>query len=76
MVSKKQWSAPLTGSLLACALLSSWAGETPSDIGSGVQLRAVPKVASCASGDHPEPALQGQVPAAIRANGFQGFNAI
>jgi len=34
----------------------------------------VPKVASCQSGDKPEQALQGQVPAALRASGFQGFN--
>lgn len=34
----------------------------------------VPKVAACATGDVPETALQGQVPAAIRAAGFKGFN--
>jgi hypothetical protein len=30
--------------------------------------------ASCGSGDKPETALQGQVPAALRASGFTGFN--
>jgi hypothetical protein len=30
--------------------------------------------ASCGSADKPETALQGQVPAAMRAAGFQGFN--
>ncbi len=35
--------------------------------------RAVPK-AACGPEDHPEIALQGQVPAALRASGFQGFN--
>ncbi len=30
--------------------------------------------ASCGTGDKPETALQGQVPAALRAAGFQGFN--
>jgi hypothetical protein len=35
---------------------------------------AVPKVSRCAVGDRPEVALQGQVPAAMRANGFAGFN--
>jgi hypothetical protein len=33
----------------------------------------VPK-ARCGRGDHPETALQGQVPASLRAIGFKGFN--
>src|SRR5215831_5189649 len=33
----------------------------------------VPK-AKCGPNDHPEIALQGQVPAPLRATGFQGFN--
>src|SRR5262249_17196265 len=33
----------------------------------------VPK-AKCGPNDHPETALQGQVPASLRANGFHGFN--
>jgi hypothetical protein len=33
----------------------------------------VPK-AKCGPHDHPETALQGQVPASLRANGFHGFN--
>jgi hypothetical protein len=33
----------------------------------------VPK-ATCGAGDKPETALQGQVPAALRASGFTGFN--
>src|SRR5256885_14501243 len=30
--------------------------------------------AVCGPEDHPETALQGQVPASLRATGFQGFN--
>src|SRR4029077_7156402 len=45
-------------------------GEEQED---GAALRTVPK-ATCGENDHPETALQGQVPAALRAAGFQGFN--
>lgn len=34
----------------------------------------VPRAPSCASGDTPETALQGQVPAALRQSGFGGFS--
>jgi hypothetical protein len=36
-------------------------------------IRTVPR-ASCGEEDNPETALQGQVPAALRASGFKGFN--
>jgi hypothetical protein len=36
-------------------------------------IRTVPR-ANCSEEDNPETALQGQVPAAMRATGFQGFN--
>lgn len=45
--------------------------------GNGASDAAVPFVvpkATCGPNDHPETALQGQVPAPLRAAGFQGFN--
>src|SRR5437762_8544513 len=41
--------------------------------GDGPVPLTVPK-ANCGPNDHPETALQGQVPAALRASGFKGFN--
>ena len=56
----------------ACiALMGAGGHGKPSDAGP-IPL-TVPK-ATCGPGDHPETALQGQVPAALRAAGFQGFN--
>ena len=45
----------------------SWWGKPPPP------PLTVPK-ATCGRGDHPETALQGQVPAFLRATGFHGFN--
>ena len=59
-------------SVIAAACLA--ACNDDDDDNSGPVPLTVPKVASCASGDKPETALQGQVPAALRASGFQGFN--
>ena len=68
---------PLTAAALSCmasaALVGCGSGDDDPEDPGPVPL-TVPKVASCASGDKPETALQGQVPAALRAAGFGGFN--
>src|ERR1700736_569941 len=50
--------------------LTALGGDAPSQ---NALLVPVPR-AVCGPGDHPESALQGQVPAYLRAAGFQGFN--
>jgi hypothetical protein len=62
---------------LCCTVLSItsvgvWADDDEGDNDSKIPL-TVPK-ATCGSEDHPETALQGQVPAMLRAQGFKGFN--
>src|SRR5688572_14552930 len=57
---------------LCCAGLAS-AGKPGSDGGPTGSL-VVPKPVACGPNDKPEAALQGQVPAAMRASGFKGFN--
>ena len=66
--------SPLTAVALAVsAALSACGGSSGSDESAAIPL-TVPKVASCGSGDKPETALQGQVPAALRMSGYTGFN--
>src|SRR5690348_482188 len=63
----------LTLGIVATASIALWGcngGDSSSDDNGPVPL-TVPK-ASCGSGDKPETALQGQVPASLRAAGFQG----
>ena len=54
--------------------LAACSDDTGVSADAGPAPLTVPKVASCNSGDVPESGLQGQVPAALRASGFQGFN--
>ncbi len=59
--------------LAACGGGTTVVAEVPSVTPQAVPL-TVPKVVACASSDTPEAALQGQVPAAVRASGFKGYN--
>jgi hypothetical protein len=63
----------ITSSLIAlsCIVLPA-SGGGPTNVDAALQL-TVPR-AVCGPGDHPETALQGQVPANLRASGFHGFN--
>jgi len=54
-------------------MLCSCNGDDSGGTSSSTPL-TVQKVASCTTQDNPESALQGQVPAALRASGFNGFN--
>jgi hypothetical protein len=74
MTSTRYGAGGLVYGFVVCALLSSCSGGTSSKNASGLEGATVAKVAACASGDRPEPALQGQVPAVARANGFEGYN--
>src|SRR6202795_652581 len=66
-------------SLLSCyvkqatSILIALSCLTLSGLAAADTFVPVPK-AVCGPGDHPETALQGQVPAALRATGFHGFN--
>jgi hypothetical protein len=66
-----------TTTLIATAIvsfLSACGGSDGDNADTGPVPLTVPKVASCGAGDAPETALQGQVPAAVRASGFKGNN--
>src|SRR6201987_2062421 len=63
---------------LSCVALSSGAAsprEADDDGGDdGGRIPLTVTKAVCGLEDHAETALQGQVPASLRASGFQGFN--
>src|SRR5579871_2148320 len=69
MTFTKHGTGGLVCGLVACVLLASCDNGK-----SGLEKPTVAKVVACASGDHPEPGLQGQIPAAVRAAGFAGYN--
>jgi len=65
-----KWASHTLVALSSIALAGFAGGGTSND--KALQL-TVPR-AVCGPNDHPETALQGQVPANLRANGFHGFN--
>src|SRR5438874_7943667 len=66
---------PTTTLLIAvsCLALAGFGTAEKTKPSGGPAPLTVPK-ATCGPNDHPETALQGQVPASLRAAGFQGFN--
>jgi hypothetical protein len=58
---------------LSCVAVTAFVGASADDRDESRPQLVVPK-ASCGPNDNPETALQGQVPAALRASGFKGFN--
>src|SRR6266849_7032069 len=72
--SRHRWHRrPVTFAVLglSCLAVSAFAGGGPV---SGLDVPFTVPRAVCGPNDHPETALQGQVPANLRAAGFQGFD--
>jgi hypothetical protein len=74
-VSKGRHRGRLASVLIAfsCLALAGLGAEARKKPGDNPAPLTVPK-AVCGPNDHPETALQGQVPASLRAIGFKGFN--
>src|SRR5258708_19673281 len=71
-----QWIKPgvlVVSCVFGGAIVVAPAAEVEGSDDDGAAPLTVPK-AVCGEDDHPETALQGQVPAALRAAGFHGFN--
>src|SRR5437762_5302359 len=64
---------PLICVAVALCCVALMGAATKENASGGAIPLTVPK-ATCGPNDHPETALQGQVPASLRAAGFQGFN--
>jgi len=72
-----RWVAIAVATLCLGALSSGAASGRESDDDQGDDGSKIPltvEKAVCGAEDQPETALQGQVPAALRATGFKGFN--
>src|SRR3954453_12171519 len=71
--------ATTLGAALSCVALTAIGGavlavEKKQNIADQELFFAPVPKAVCGPGDKPETALQGQVPASLRASGFQGFS--